>query len=320
VAPCAAKAAGEEYRRVVEETILFLEGEKDSLVREISKKMREYSARQEYESAAQARDQLRALTATIKQSVALEITNLFASDVTHEKYHRIGIYHLDELLELKNLLQINKIPRRIEAFDVSNISGTDAVASMVSFLNGEADKSQYKRFKIRFFQGINDYRMMREVILRRYERVLKEQQLLPDLILVDGGKGQVSAAHEVLMQLGLGQIPLMGLAKRLERVALPGVAGYIDLPRDSKARLLLQRIRDEAHRFAITYHRGLRQKRFSRSALDQIPGIGPKRKRMLLSRFDSVDVLRSVSVEELAKLPGFSLSLAKKLQIVVQKE
>jgi len=313
-APCVAKVNEEEYRRITEEVVLFLEGEKESLLREISKKMREYSTRQEYESAAQARDQLRALTTTVKQSVALEVTNLFASDVTQEKYHRIGIYHVDELLDLKDIVRMNKIARRIEAFDVSNISGTEAVASMASFLNGEPDKSQYKRFKIKFFQGIDDCRMMREVILRRYERVLKEQQSLPDLILVDGGKGQVSAAHEVLTQLGLGQIPLMGLAKRLERVALPGVAGYIALPRDSKARLLLQRIRDEAHRFAITYHRGLRQKRLSYSLLDQIPGIGPKRKRTLLSRFDSVDALRSVSVEELAKLPGFSLSLAKKLK------
>lgn len=313
-APCVGKADESEYQRIVDEVVFFLEGEKDNLIREISRKMKTCAERQEYELAAQARDQLRALTTTLKQSAPREIASLFTADVGPGKYHRAGIYRVDELLELKEVVRMNRIARRIEAFDVSNISGTEAVASMVSFLNGESDKSQYKRFKIKFFQGIDDCRMMREVVLRRYERFLKEQQSPPDLILVDGGKGQVSAAHEVLTQLGLGQIPLMGLAKRLERVALPGVAGYIDLSRDSKARLLLQRIRDEAHRFAITYHRGLRQKRLSRSLLDQIPGIGPKRKRTLLSSFNSVDALRLVSVEELAKLPGFSLSLAKKLQ------
>lgn len=313
-APCVGKSAESEYQHVVDEVVLFLEGEKDQLVQEISRKMKAYADRQEYELAAGARDQLRALTTTLKQSTPREVASLFATDTSRGKYHRLGIYRVDELLELKEIVRMSRIPRRIEAFDVSNISGTEAVASMVSFLNGEPDKSQYKRFKIKFFQGIDDYRMMREVVLRRYERVLKEQQAPPDFILVDGGKGQVSAAHEVLTQLGLGQIPLMGLAKRLERVALPDVSGYVDLPQDSKARLLLQRIRDEAHRFAITYHRGLRQKGLSRSLLDQIPGIGPKRKRTLLSRFDSVDALRSVSIEELAELPGFSLSLAKKLK------
>ncbi|MBI1975932.1 MAG: excinuclease ABC subunit UvrC [Candidatus Omnitrophica bacterium] len=314
VAPCVGKADELEYQRVVDQAVLFLEGRKDQLVQEISRGMKAYAERQEYELAAGARDQLRALTTTLKQSTPREIASLFASDVSPGKYHRTGIYRVDELLELKEIVQMSRIPRRIEAFDVSNISGMEAVASLVSFLNGEPDKSQYKRFKIRFFRGPDDYRMMKEVILRRYERVLKEQQAPPDLILVDGGKGQVSVAKEALNHLGLGQIPLIGLAKRLERIAFPGVTEYIPLSENSKARLLLQRIRDEAHRFAIRYHRRLRQKRLSRSSLDQIPGIGPKRKRALLSRFDSVEALRSVSIEELAKLPGFSLPLAKKLK------
>lgn len=340
-APCVGKSAESEYQRVVDEVVLFLEGEKDQLVQEISRKMKAYADRQEYELAAGARDQLRALTTTLKQSTPREVASLFTTDTSQGKYHRLGIYRVDELLELKEIVRMSRIPRRIEGFDVSNISGTEAAASMVSFLNGEPDKSQYKRFKIKFFKGIvpppdfrsegptakpcppkvdksgggiNDYRMMREVILRRYERVLKEQQALPDLILVDGGKGQVSAAREVLTQLGLGQVPLMGLAKRLERVALPDVAGYIDLPHGSKARLLLQRIRDEAHRFAITYHRGLRQKRLSSSALDPIQGIGPKRKKTLLSKFESIDAIRSVSPEGLSERTGFSLSLARKIK------
>jgi len=314
VAPCIAKTTEKEYQRIVEESALFLEGQKEYLTKEISRKMQVYSDQQEYEAAAVARDQLRALTSTIKQSTPKEVTNLFTEDTIQGRYHRVGIYHVDELLELKDLMAMTKIPRRIEAFDVSNIAGKEAVASMVSFLNGEPDKSQYKRFRIKFFQGIDDYRMMRETVLRRYERLLREGGVPPDLILVDGGKGQVSVAKEVLKQVGLGRVPLMGLAKRLERVALPDVESYIELPKDSKVLLLLQRIRDEAHRFAITYHRSLREKRLSRSVLDQIPGIGPKRKKLLLSHFDSVDAIHSASIEEIAKLPGFSTSLARKIK------
>lgn len=315
VAPCIDKVTEQEYQRIAEEAVLLLEGEKDSLIREVSRKMREYSKRQEYESAAQARDQLRALTSAVRQSTPREVVNLFTEDAGQEKYHRVGIYRVDELLELKDLVKMTRIPRRIEAFDVSNTAGTEAVASMVSFLNGEPDKSQYKRFRIRFFQGEpDDYRMIREVVLRRYERLLKEGGGPPDLILVDGGKGQVSVAKEALEQAGLGRVSLMGLAKRLERVALPNVRDYLDLPEDSKARLLLQRIRDEAHRFAITYHRGLRGKRLSHSLLDDIPGIGPKRKKLLLTHFDSINALQTASIEELSKLPGFSEALAKKIK------
>ena len=314
VAPCISKATEREYQQIVNELILFLEGEKEHLIREISKKMQEYAQSKEYELAAQARDQLRALTTTLKHSFTREVTNLFAQDVTQEKYHRMGIYHVDELLELKDLIKMTQIPHRIEAFDVSNIAGREAVASMVSFLNGEPDKSQYRRFRIKGDNFINDYRMIREVLLRRYQRQIREGGVLPDLVVVDGGKGQVSTAVKVLDQIGLAQIPILGLAKRLERVALPDVEGYIELSKDSKALLLLERIRNEAHRFAITYHRALRQKQLSISLLDQIPGIGPQRKKILLTHFASVDLLRSVSVEEIAKLPGFSMRVAKRVK------
>ena len=262
VAPCIDKATQEEYQRIVKETTLFLEGKKDELIQQVSERMQTAAAHQEFEQAAQARDQLYALSTTITQSTAREVKNLFAGDVTQEKYHKRVIYRVDELMELKDLVGINKIPRRIEAFDVSAIFGAEAVASMVSFLNGEADKNQYRRFRIKFFQGVmDDYQMIREVITRRYERVLREGHPLPDLVLVDGGKGQVSAAREVLDQLGLREIPVIGLAKRLERVALSKVKEYISLPKDSRVLRLLQRIRNEAHRFAITYHRLLRQKK-----------------------------------------------------------
>ncbi|NOZ76879.1 MAG: excinuclease ABC subunit UvrC, partial [Euryarchaeota archaeon] len=196
------------------------------------------------------------------------------------------------VLELREALGLSMAPRRIEAFDVSNISGKMAVGSMVAFRDGVADKAGYRRYKIRGARGPDDPGMIREVVTRRYSR-----HPPPDLVVVDGGAAQVGAAVDALRELGIGAA-VAGLAKRQEEVYLPERPEPLRLPADSKALLLLREIRDEAHRFAVAYHRRLRAKGLRYSALDDVPGIGKAKKRALLKRFGSVEGVRRASVEE----------------------
>lgn len=221
---------------------------------------------------------------------------------------------LDELLLQKNVkkelvaqnvkilqkdLQLPHPPRIIEAFDISNLQGQDAVASMVYFENGKPRKSEYRHFKIRSQDAPDDFAMMREVIYRRYKRLLEEKKPLPDLILVDGGKGQLSSAQQVLKELGIPNQPVIGLAKRLEEVFIPGVSEAQNIPKSSAGLKLLQQIRDESHRFAITFHRQLRGKRTLRSPLDDITGIGPHRKAAILKAFGSLKKIKEASLQQL---------------------
>jgi excinuclease ABC subunit C len=212
---------------------------------------------------------------------------------------------------LKSALQLETAPRRIEGFDISNIQGTDPVASMVCFINGRAAKGEYRRFKIRIKETPDDFAMMHEAVKRRYSRLLKENKPLPDLILIDGGKGQLGAALSALDEVGIAEQPIIALAKRLDEVFKPGIAEAQNLPRDSAGLKLLQRVRDESHRFAVTYHRKLRKKRTLTSELDTIPGIGEKRKRDLLRHFRSVENIKAASLDELSLVDGFSEKLAK---------
>jgi len=212
---------------------------------------------------------------------------------------------------LQRDLHLPRPPRRIEAFDVSNIMGTDAVASMVSFVDGRPRKSEYRRFKIRTVEGIDDFAMMAEAVERRYRRLLEEGKPLPDLILVDGGKGQLSSALEALRKLQITDQPVIALAKRLDEVYLPGCPAPQNIPHSSPALRLLQRIRDESHRFAVEYHRTLRRKRTLASELDEIKGIGEGRRQLLLKHFGSLDRLRKASLEELQKVPGLPKNLAR---------
>ena len=210
---------------------------------------------------------------------------------------------------LQEALQLSVEPRRIEAFDISNLGGHQVVASMVVFERGEPLPSAYRRFRIRSVSGKpDDYASMHEVVLRRYRRVLTEGQELPDLILVDGGRGQLSSAASALHDLGLTHIPHAGLAKREEEIFLPGAPEPLRLPRNSPALHLLQRARDEAHRFAITFHRKSRRADTLRSALDGVPGIGPRRRQALLSRFGSLRRVKEASQAELAETVGPALA------------
>ncbi|HEY9206893.1 MAG TPA: excinuclease ABC subunit UvrC [Candidatus Methanoperedens sp.] len=209
------------------------------------------------------------------------------------------------LLELQKALDLPVIPSIIEAFDISNISGTESVGSLVAFKNGEPDKKNYRRFKIRTIEGADDFAMMGEVVLRAYSRRSEEGKRMPDLILIDGGKGQLNAALAALLGLGLN-LNTAALAKEFEHIFLPERDAPVILPRDSPALVLLQRIRDEAHRFALSYHRKLRGKKIGESVLDEIAGIGDKKKRALLKYFRSVDFLRMAQISEIAKVPGIT--------------
>ena len=202
---------------------------------------------------------------------------------------------------LQRDLGLRRTPRRMECFDISNIQGSDPVASMVCFVDGKPKKSEYRKFKIQIKDTPDDFAMMREVIKRRYSRLLRENKPLPDLIVVDGGKGQLSSALAVLAELELHDQPIIGLAKRLEEVFLPGISDAQMLPHTSSALKLLQQIRNEAHRFAVTFHRQRRKKRTLTSELDNIPGIGAKRRAQLLKQFGSVKNIANASVPELTE-------------------
>jgi excinuclease ABC subunit C len=232
---------------------------------------------------------------------------------------------LDEVLgELKRELEIDRLPQRIECFDISNTQGQDSVASMVVLEGGLPKGADYRRFKIRTIEGPNDFAMLQEAVKRRFLKGLEERQniatekgkfaVFPDLLLIDGGKGQLSAVVAVMAELGLSRIPVASLAKQEEEVYLPFREAPVILSRHSAGLKLLQRARDEAHRFAITYHKSLRSKRTVASSLDQIEGIGPKKKQLLLKSFGSVKRIRDASVNELMKLPGIDQKLAEKIK------
>jgi len=206
---------------------------------------------------------------------------------------------------LQRDLFLDRLPRRIECFDNSNLMGTDPVASMVCFIDAQPRKSEYKRFNIKTVVGPDDFASMKEVLVRRYSRVMREKQHLPDLIVVDGGKGQLSSSVEALKEIGFyGQVPIVGLAKRLEEVFLPGKADPVMIPKTSSALKLLQRVRDEAHRFAINFHRDKRSKRTFSSELEEIPGIGVKTAQKLIKQFGSVKKIRESDRDTLIRNAG----------------
>lgn len=222
-------------------------------------------------------------------------------------------YSPKSLITLQQDLQLPRPARIIEAFDISNIRGQYAVGSLIVFENARPRKKSYRRFKIKTVQGINDVKMMAEVVRRRYHRQLKESNPLPDLILIDGGRGQLNAVEQVLLELQLERISIIGLAKRLDEVYIPGRKNSIQLPRDSASLRLLQRIRDEAHRFAISYHRKVRSHLEIKSQLDSIPGIGSQKKKNLIRHFKTVANIRSASVEDITAVEGIGKKLAQNI-------
>ncbi len=223
------------------------------------------------------------------------------------------------LQDLQELTDLSEPPERIEAFDISNLQGTNVVASLVVWENGDFKTTDYRRFRIRDVEGApNDYAAMREAVFRRFSRGLKEQSEggaeqkfsdFPDLVLIDGGKGQLGVALEIRDELGL-IMPFLSLAEKREEIYLEGKPQPVILPNDSPGLLLLRKIRDEAHRFALTYHRNLRGRATRGSVLDEIPGVGPKRKKALIRHFGTIKRIRSATPEELVEVPGISEKLA----------
>ena len=202
---------------------------------------------------------------------------------------------------------------RIEAFDNSNIQGSSPVAGMVCFQDGKPRKSEYRKFHIKSVKGIDDFAMMHEVVSRKYKRALDEGTSLPDLILIDGGKGQLSAAKSALDSLGLGYIPIIGLAKRLEEVFKPGLSDPQSIAKTSPGLFLLRKIRDEVHRYAITFHRSKRAKDMTLSIFDGIKGMGKVKVKKLWSEFESLDKIKKASVQEIRETLNVSESIAKEV-------
>ena len=230
----------------------------------------------------------------------------------------------DSLLEIQESLGLNKIPKRIECYDISNIQGTNPVGSMTVFINGKPDKSHYRKFKIANVKGINDYEMMKEVLSRRLRNLNDINKTKwnekPDLIVIDGGKGHLNASLQTLLELGqYPDINICSLAKKKEEIFTPEQSESIILPRNSKALHLFQFIRDEAHRFAITFHRSLRSKKSNLSILDSIPGIGPKKKFALLEKYQTITQIENASIGNLSKIHGFNNELAEKIKEIINE-
>ena len=233
---------------------------------------------------------------------------------------------LAALEELADALGLAAPPARIECYDISTIQGSNTVGSMVVFEDGRPRTGEYRRFRVRNVQGPNDFASHQEVLRRRFGHALRLEEgaveearwRLPDLVIIDGGKGQVSAAREVLDALGLHDLPLAGLAKEREELFLPDRSTPIVLPASSPALYLVQRLRDEAHRFAITYHRQLRAKAQVRSVLDDLPGIGPARKRALLRVFGSARGIREATESQVAAVPGIGPRLAATIKATLE--
>lgn len=343
-APCIGNVTREDYLAQVRAGCDFLAGQAEELVAEFEAEMKRAAARQEFERAAQLRDAINDLRRTTQRT---------------EKFERVpytlpvALSPAADLAELGRLLGLPAPPARIEGFDISNISGTFMVSSMVSFWQGRPDRANYRRFRMKTVAQQDDFACMAETVRRRYARLVAEQRAaaaraaedgglmmegsevpsdaapstihdspstpaakppLPDLILIDGGRGQLNAARAELEKLGLGHVPVVGLAKEFEEIYQPDRPEPLRPGLDSGAVKLLQRVRDEAHRFANTFNAQLRLKKISESLLDEFPGIGGARKQALLKKFGSVQRLKLASAEEIAQVPGFGGAMAERLR------
>jgi len=355
-APCIGNVTREQYLEQVQAACDFLQGQCVEMKEQLEVEMKKAALARDFEKAAGLRDLIRDLGETTKKE---------------RKFERVpytlplSLNPENDLAELARALGLPRPPQRIEGFDISNISGTFAVASLVRFKNGRPDRANYRRFKIKTVEGQDDFAGMAEVVKRRYARLLNEfkvqspkskddggeaipqelqklvdetshrmkrgrarspsgprrhagdsalYQNMPDLILIDGGKGQLNAACGELKKLGLDKIPVIGLAKEFEEIYQPGESKALRLGLDHPAVKLLQRIRDECHRVANSYNAQLRIKRISESVLDEFPGIGEARKAALLKKFGSVQRLKTATLEQIAAVPGFGGKAAVELK------
>ena len=341
----------EQYSERVAQACEFLEGHSREMIAALEAEMRKTAEKMDFEKAAELRNMIEDLRATTKPMRRFTRGSLPSA-----------IDPMADVQALADALQLPRAPRVMECFDISNISTTHVVASMVCFRNGVPDKDNYRRYRVRTVEGQDDFASMAEVVRRRYSRVLlsiaetgarkaestpvnaveysqenafeaaerltnpqsairnpQSYVRLPDLIIVDGGKGQLSAACRELQRLGLHDLPIIGLAKEHEEIYRPGWALPLKLPIDSGALRLLQRIRDEAHRFANAYHQLLMKKRIGESVLDDCPGVSQNRKNLLLRKFGSVNRLRKATVDEIAATEGIGRKLAEEVHRFLQR-
>lgn len=337
-APCIGRIGRDDYMTRVEQACAFLEGHSKDLVGSIEEEMEKAAADLDFERAAELRDMIENLRKTLRPTRQFRRRGLPGKAIDPEA----------DLAELAEYLRLGRAPRVMECFDISNISSNHIVASMVRFTDGLPDNANYRRYRIKTVKGQDDFASMAEVIRRRYSRILLEARdrvgvdaadasqenpldamrrieaeiaedeasrrkpfvRLPDLVIVDGGKGQLGMAVKELNRLGLHELPVIGLAKQREEVFLPGESEPLVIPHDRGALKLLQRIRDEAHRFANGYHQLLMKRRVEESILDDCPGISRARKERLLGKFKSVARLRNASPEEIAGVSGINEKLA----------
>ena len=299
----------EEYFRRVELACEFLEGRNKEALEALEAQMRTAAKETQFEKAAELRDVLNSL----REIGRAARERKFARDLTPK------IQPEQEMAELQRVLNLPALPRHVEGFDISNISGTLSVASTVCFWDGRPQKDHYRHYQIKTVEGSDDFASMAEVVGRRCARLRAEGGQLPDLVMVDGGKGQLMAALKALWQLEIHNLPVIGLAKQMEEIYAPGQPLPVQLPRNSPALHLIQRLRDEAHRFANAYHQKLRKRRIQESVLDEVAGLGEKRKRTLLQRFGSIQRLRQATIEEIAAVPGIGPKMAATLKEFLAK-
>jgi excinuclease ABC subunit C len=321
----------EQYRERVAQACEFLEGKSREMIAALEEQMHKTAEKMDFEKAAELRDMIEDLRDTTKPTRRFTRGSLPST-----------IDPIADVQELAGALRLPHLPRIMECFDISNISATHVVASMVCFRDGVPDKDHYRRYRVRTVEGQDDFASMAEVVRRRYSRILLEARAanadtaefsqscptaqsevqkyvrLPDLIIVDGGKGQLSAACRELQRLGLHELPIIGLAKEREEIYRPSRALPLRLPMDSPALRLLQRIRDEAHRFANAYHQLLMKKSVDDIILDDCTGVRQNRKNLLLRRFGSVSRLRKAGVEEIASTEGIGRKLAEDVHRFLQ--
>jgi len=289
VGPCEFNEAADQHRRIVRELDLFLRGQGKEVVRQLKTRMKFASRELDYENAARLRDRLQALEDMIGETRVLDAAGA--------------------LEELRIHVGLSKVPHRIYGFDISNIQGRAAVGSRVSFQDGVPEKAQYRRFRIKRVQGIDDYAMIQEIVKRSFT-ARQGQDPKPDLILIDGGLGQLNAARGALAGSRHEKLPIVSLAKREEEIYRWNSKKPLRLPRRSRALRLLQRIRDESHRFAVTYHKHLRAQAMVASRLDDIVGVGPALKRSLLKTFGTLEAIRASDPRHIAQVKGVSPDLA----------
>lgn len=308
--PCTGAISQEDYRKKVDEMLEVLNGRLDSVTSQVKNSMQECAARLDFERAGKLRDVLYNL-----ETVFGTRNRSFEHAYIPSRSGPEAMQALQETLKLPMPLKVMK------CFDISNLLGQLAVASMTVFVDGKPARDLYRRFRIKTVEGANDFAMMSEAVSRHFRRLLEENRPLPDLLVVDGGIGQLNAALRTLTSLNCPVLPVIGLAERNEEIYIPGRSEPLQLDRHHPGLRVLQAVRDEAHRFAISYHRELRIKRLTESLLDDLPGIGEKRKLALLQAFGSVRELRKADSKTItARVPGIGETLADEIVAALSRK